>query len=94
MTEMRSRHEGIHEHHFPCDCAAWHYIEVRIDDSEPRFCLLDIADVTHPKRWRDRLKAATDAIRGKQHYHRGILLDEQNATDLRRVLNELLREDG
>ncbi len=90
MTEMRPRWwEGLHEHHFPCECGDWHYLHVQVDDTDPEFCLLNIADTWEPVGWRDRLKAAWKMLRGQTHYAAGVLLNEPNVRDLKAVVDAL-----
>lgn len=82
-------------HHFPCSCNDWHYIKVMVDGDDVSWRYLEIADAYAPLRWRDRVVAAGKLLRGKPHYHGGILLDEANARDLKVVIDSLIGEvDG
>ena len=90
MTEMKTRIEGHQDHHFPCDCGDWHYLDVSIDDVDESWRFLSLADSYLAHRWRDRIRASWTILRGKEHCHRGVLLDLANATDLKAVLDELV----
>lgn len=87
---MRPRFDGgHHEHFFPCDCGDWHYIGVSVDDEDPDWQYLMVDDAYWPHRWRDRLRAAAKVLRGRPHYHSGVVLDEANTLDLKRVVDAL-----
>lgn len=93
MTEMRPRWgAGHHEHHFPCDCGDWHYLQVSVDEFDPDWRFLEVTDTFTARRWRDRIKAAFTVLRGKTHYHSGVVLDRQNTEDLKAVVDWMLRE--
>ena len=87
---MKTRTPGWQEHHFPCDCGDWHYLEVSIDDADPQWRFLTLVDSYVPHRWRDRLKGAWMMLRGAEHCHRGVLLDLANAADLKAVIDKLV----
>lgn len=88
MTKMNSRFEGHEEHHFPCDCGDWHYLEVTWDDEDSEWRYLSVADSYHFHKWKDRIKAVFDILRGKVHYHSGILLTGENLRELKEVINK------
>lgn len=44
-------------HHFPCECGGWHYLLV-VDDDDPDWRCLEIADTYAPRRWGERVGAA------------------------------------
>ncbi|HVA10532.1 MAG TPA: hypothetical protein VNG12_27790, partial [Acidimicrobiales bacterium] len=90
MTEMRDRWGADHhEHHFPCDCGDWHYLDVSTDEHDPDWQYLEIADTFWPTRWRDRIKAALTVLRAKPHHARALLLNRENVRDLKEVIDAL-----
>lgn len=93
MTEMRSRGDTTHEHHFPCDCGDWHYLSVSLDEVDSKWRFLEIADTYYPLRWRDRFKAAWKVLNGEQHCVSGVLLNKQNAEDLKEVCEWVIQHD-
>ena len=90
MTEMKTRIADHHEHHFPCDCGDWHYLDVSVDDVDETWRFLSVADTYWPHRYRDRIKAAFTLLRGKSHCHNGVLLDLANATDVKAVIDAVV----
>lgn len=91
---MKTRVEGHHKHHFPCDCFDWHYLDVSIDDVDETWRYLSVADTYMASRWRDRIRGAWTVLRGKEHCHRGVILDKANTLDLKEVIDELAAKYG
>ena len=90
MTKMKTRTPDWQEHWFPCDCGDWHFLQVSIDKDEPQWRWLVLADAYIARRWRDRLKGIWMLVRGKEHSHRGVILNQENVTDLKSVIDALL----
>lgn len=88
MAKLRSKFEDHHEYIWKCDCGDWHYLEMCWDDQDPTWRSLELVDTYHAHRIRDRIKAAITILRGKPHYHSGIVLDEQTVADIIAVLSK------
>lgn len=84
---MPSKFDNHYKYIFPCDCGDYHSIEVEWDDADADWRFLSIADMYRARRLRDRIKAAFTVLRGKLHYHSGVLLTEEAVNGLRTVLD-------
>lgn len=88
MAELISKFDDHHEYIWKCECADWHYLQIGWDDKDVQWRWLEVTDTWHPTGWWERIRVAAKLLRGKPHFHGGIMLDEANVNDLLAVLSK------
>ncbi len=73
---------------FPCDCDDHHWLLFSWwnDDDFPPY--LEITNTIWAPTIRERIKTAVKVLIGRRHYHGGVILDDETASELLAAIEE------
>jgi hypothetical protein len=88
MARLEEKFDGHDSLIFPCDCGDCHYLRIEWDDEDPDWRFLWFEGAVWPQSFKQRIKWAFNALRGKVVFNDGVILNKEVLADLKEFVNK------